>query len=268
MLNDRVYDTNVGKTGTSLDRIRKSFFGLFEEYAHENSPFKAGYLDRSFWMTTGFDVQYFNQAVVFDSSAEVLEELVGKLRELKVLHSVVLGGAGLIHAEILRKRGYVVQSAVPLMAYALDPSRDNYTARSGLEVKKVETEANLAIAEALAAEGFGMTAELAHDYMSPVFGNPKAHRYYLIDNGTPVSTSLFFQDGKFIGCFDVATPERFQRKGYGEELMKSMFAIHAAAGAELVVLQASTPGEVLYRRLGYQILEHAQNWAMLDKALW
>ena len=47
-----------------------------------------------------------------------------------------------------------------------------------------------------------------------------------------------------------------------------MFAIHAAAGAELVVLQASTPGEVLYRRLGYQILEHAQNWAMLDKALW
>jgi hypothetical protein len=268
MLNDRVYDTNVGKTGTSLDRIRKSFFGLFETYVNESSPFKAGSKERSFWMTTGFDIQYFNQAVLFDSNTEVLEELVGNLRDLKVLHSVLLGGSALIHAEILRKRGYVVQAAVPLMAYALDPAIDTHKVRSGLEIKKVETESDLAIAEALAAEGFGMTPELAHNYMSPVFGNPKVNRYYLVDDGIPVSTSLFIQNGKFIGCFDVATPERFQRKGYGEELMKGMFAIHAAAGAELVVLQATTAGEVLYRRLGYQVLEHTQNWAMLDKALW
>ena len=42
LLNDRVYDTIVGKEGVPLDRIRGLFHGSFKSFATPDSPFKGG----------------------------------------------------------------------------------------------------------------------------------------------------------------------------------------------------------------------------------
>ena len=157
-----------------------------------------------------------------------------------------------------------MRGATPLMAYALNPAIDKYVIRAGLEVRRVESEEDLEIAQQLLATGFGLSMEIVQAYTEALFGSPYSFRYVLFDSGVPVSTTHFVRTGTFIGCFDVATPTEHQRKNYGDELMRWAFATHAELGDELVVLQASLAGQPLYRKRGFQFLEHVQSWYMED----
>ena len=261
-LNDRVYDTNVGKSGVSLDRVRKLFHGTVKVLEKDGSPFRNGEEDNCHWFTTGFESSFFNQVSIYNGDPEIFEKALEKFYEQRLVHAVFLGGAGLAHAEALKAKGYVNKGAVPLMGYALDPEKEKHLLREGLEVKRVITQEDLTIIQKLAADGFEMPLELTERYTNGSLGIPDSFRYYLLDNGVPVSTSHFIRIGSFLGCWDVATPKEHQRKGYGDELMRWVFATHAAMGDDLVVLQASAAGQPLYRRLGYQFLEHIQSWHM------
>ena len=264
LLNERVYDTNIGKTGVSLDRVRKLFHGTVKVLEKDGSPFRSGEEDNCHWFTTGFEFPFFNQVSIYNGDPEVFEKALERFYEQGLVHAVFLGGGGLAHAEALKAKGYENKGAVPLMGYALDPQKDKHVLRDGLEVKRVLTEDDLAIIQQLASDGFEMSLELTERYTNGSLGIADSFRYYLLDNGVPVSTSHFIRIGTFLGCWDVATPKEHQRKGYGDELMRWVFATHAAMGDELVVLQASSAGQPLYRRLGYQFLEHIQGWHMED----
>ena len=264
LLNERVYDTNIGKTGVSLDRVRKLFHGTIKVLEKDGSPFRSGEEDNCHWFTSGFEFPFFNQVSIYNGDPEVFEKALERFYEQGLVHAVFLGGGGLAHAEALKAKGYENKGAVPLMGYALDPQKDKHVLRDGLEVKRVLTEDDLAIIQQLASDGFEMSLELTERYTNGSLGIADSFRYYLLDNGVPVSTSHFIRIGTFLGCWDVATPKEHQRKGYGDELMRWVFATHAAMGDELVVLQASSAGQPLYRRLGYQFLEHIQGWHMED----
>ncbi len=264
LLNDRVYDTNEGKTGTSLDRIRKIFHCSMEHLNSKGSVFEFGSGENFYWFTSGIDSAFFNQVTIYDRDDEVFEKAIKKFYDLNYVHAVFLGGAGLHHAQTLQARGYVMRGATPLMAYALNPAIDKYVIRAGLEVRRVESEEDLEIAQQLLATGFGLSMEIVQAYTEALFGSPYSFRYVLFDSGVPVSTTHFVRTGTFIGCFDVATPTEHQRKNYGDELMRWAFATHAELGDELVVLQASLAGQPLYRKRGFQFLEHVQSWYMED----
>ena len=267
LLNDRVYDTIVGKEGVPLDRIRGLFHGSFKSFATPDSPFKGGGENNCYWFTTGFESSFFNAAAIYNHDPLIFEEIIKVFYEKNLPHSISLAGAGLLHAETLKARGYVNKGAAPSMAYALDPKKDHHELRSGLEVRRVETEADLQIIVELLTIGFEMPAEYAQALSRGPFGNANSFRYCLFDNGVPVSTTLFVRTGNFIGCFDVLTPAEHQRKGYGDELMGWALAQHAELGDELVVLIATEAGQPLYRRRGFQFLEYIQSWVMEDTSL-
>ena len=264
LLNQRVYDTNEGKTGTSLDRIRKIFHSSMQHMNSEGSVFEFGSDENFYWFTSGFDEPFFNQVTIYERDPEVFERAIKKFYDLNTVHSVFLGGAGLHHAQTLQARGYVMRGATPLMAYALDPKVDQHSLRAGLEVRRVESKEDLEIAQLLLASGFGMSMDIVKAYSESLFGNSQSFRYILLDENVPVSTTHFVRTDKFLGCFDVTTPPEHQRKNYGDELMKWAFATHAGMGDELVVLQASLAGQPLYRKRGFQFLEFAQGWFMED----
>ena len=46
-----------------------------------------------------------------------------------------------------------------------------------------------------------------------------------------------------------------------------MLRVQYELGSKLVVLQASPAGEVLYRRMGFQIIEYVQQWDMNNQDL-
>lgn len=76
-------------------------------------------------------------------------------------------------------------------------------------------------------------------------------------NGTAVASASVLMTGRVAGLYAVATLPEFQRRGFGEAMVRH--AAHWAGQtrqAELLVLQSTREGEPLYRRLGFHTVTH------------
>jgi len=261
-LNDLVYKTITGKSGTSLDDLRTAFHRLFKKLEGTGSPARFKQLQNSFLFYSGYDLAFVNQAAIFDSSPELLEEALKEVATWNVKSSVVLAGPGLVHALTLKERGFIPGGASPLMAFAIDDSLNDFQLRPGLRAERTTSTHNYDLTVDLVSTTFGMEREITLGLVKPTVDDPETFRYILFDGDTPVSSSTFIAEDGIAGCFDVVTPTEHQRKGYGEELMKFMVKEQAQLGRKLIVLQASEAGEVLYRRMGFQVIEYFQSWIM------
>jgi len=175
-LNDRVYDTNVARTGTSLDRVRKLFHQSSKATLGEGSVFEVGSGEDFYWFTSGMEVPFFNQVSLYSQSVDVLADALKPLYDKNVVHAVFLGGAGLAHGEALKERGYVNKGATPLMAYALDTEVDRHQIRDGLSFVRVTTEADLRICSELLVSAFGISAETVWTYIAPTLSREDSYR--------------------------------------------------------------------------------------------
>lgn len=261
-LNDLVYKTTSGKSGTSLDLLRESFCGIFSKFDTKENSIDVKRLGKSVLFHSGFNLAYVNQAIILDSSPEILEEALQQVASWNICCSISLAGAGLEHAEALRLRGFTAGGAVPFMAFAIDDSFNSFDLRPGLRAERTSSKHNLEINIEMISRTFGMERETVAGLMMPTIDDAETFRYILFDGDVPVSTSLFIANDDVAGCFDVATPAEHQRKGYGEELMKFMVKEQANLSRKLIILQATSAGEVLYRRMGFQIIEYHQVWIM------
>ena len=261
-LNDLVYKTISGKTGTSLDDLRNAFNGLFLKLDGPDSPIEFKQIGNSFLFHSGYELAFVNQAIIFDSSPEILEAALQKVASWNITCSVSLAGPGLVHASTLKDRGFTPGGAVPVMALAIESSHQDFELRSGLRAERTTAQHNFDLNVDLIANTFGMDRDVTVGLVKPTIDDPETFRYILFDGDTPVSSSVFLAAGNLAGCFDVVTPAEHQRKGYGEELMKFMVKEQAEIGRKLIVLQATAAGEVLYRRMGFQVIEYLQIWLM------
>jgi len=72
-------------------------------------------------------------------------------------------------------------------------------------------------------------------------------------NGEPVSTAAIVMGGGAMGVYNVATLPAFQRRGYGEAVMRAALAdARARCGIEHVLLQSNPAGYQLYERMGFR----------------
>jgi len=77
--------------------------------------------------------------------------------------------------------------------------------------------------------------------------------YVAYAEGEPVSTAAIVIGGGAIGVYNVATMPAYQRRGYGEAVMR--YAIEDAQrryGIERSILQSTPAGYKLYERMGYR----------------
>jgi hypothetical protein len=126
------------------------------------------------------------------------------------------------------------------------------------EVAPAESDADFAAVLGTLAEGFGAPAALFEPFVAPgVRSLPGVRTYLVRDGGEVVSTALGYVLDGTIGVFNVATPPRFRRQGFGAAATAAAVRGGLAAGAELAWLQASPDGEPVYRRLGFrQVVVH------------
>lgn len=261
-LNELVYKSATGKSGTNLDGLRESFCEIFDKFAIGSPQITFERVANSYLFHTGLDFIFLNQAMVFDRDPEVLEKILVEVASWNIKCTVALAGPGLLQAETLRQRGFVSGGGSPLMAYAVDGSLKDFQLRQGLRAERTSLTNNFETNIDLLVKTFGMTEETVRELMSSTIEDSDTFRYILFDGDIAVSTSVFIGNGDLVGCFDVATPAEHQRKGYGEELMKYMIQEQGALGRNMIVLQATPAGEVLYRRMGFQVIEYFQTWIM------
>jgi len=72
-------------------------------------------------------------------------------------------------------------------------------------------------------------------------------------DGAPVSTTAVVTGADVIGVYNVATMPGFQRRGYGEAVMRhAMSDAQKASGEGRVILQSTAAGLKLYERMGFR----------------
>ncbi|MEO7372077.1 MAG: GNAT family N-acetyltransferase [Ilumatobacteraceae bacterium] len=135
---------------------------------------------------------------------------------------------------------------------ALREIHDRPAMPDGLTVEAARTTRALHQHQALLSEGFGMPMEIAERLIRPPILEEE-HAVVFIGHvdGQPVSCSLLATSAKTAGVYNVATPERFRGRGYGEALTWSAIEEGARRGCSHAALQASDAGYPLYRRMGF-----------------
>jgi ribosomal protein S18 acetylase RimI-like enzyme len=124
---------------------------------------------------------------------------------------------------------------------------------SELEIVRAATADGFAQALALAADGFGLPADLlAPLYMLEVTGLDGFEVYLGRVEGRDVTTAVSYVVDADVGIFNVATPSEYRGRGYAAAITDQAVREGFAAGADLAYLQSSAIGESVYRRLGFR----------------
>jgi GNAT superfamily N-acetyltransferase len=120
---------------------------------------------------------------------------------------------------------------------------------------------------ALAAEGFGMPEDIMTAVVGPAtLELPGILAYVAEVDGEPRSTALAITLGDHVGIFDVATPERYRRRGLGGAVTAVAVRDAFASGARRAFLQTSPLGQSTYERLGFTVIESWMRWASVPAA--
>jgi GNAT superfamily N-acetyltransferase len=101
-------------------------------------------------------------------------------------------------------------------------------------------------------DGFGIPQDFVDRMMRPaILDEPDISVFVGRVDGEPVSCSLLTISGSTAGVYNVATPERFRGRGFGEAMTWAVLAEGARRGCTHGVLQASDAGYPIYRRMGF-----------------
>jgi len=79
----------------------------------------------------------------------------------------------------------------------------------------------------------------------------------------PVATGVGIRSGEFVGIFNMGTPEKHRRQGFGAAVASRIVLDGFAHGAAGAVLQASPLGRGIYERLGFSRMELWTVWLPL-----
>jgi ribosomal protein S18 acetylase RimI-like enzyme len=144
------------------------------------------------------------------------------------------------------------------MAVALDrPLSDAAPAPADLAIERVATPAQLAdFAAVNAANWSPPDTNVLRFYAaaaSSLLSRESPFRYFVGRvSGEPVATLELTLGGGVGGIYNVATLERFRRRGYASTLVRRALEEARAAGLHAAVLQASSDGVGVYRRQGFR----------------
>jgi ribosomal protein S18 acetylase RimI-like enzyme len=190
-----------------------------------------------------------------DAAAPALAAALDEVAELGLPYGVQLrrGRTPAFEREAARL-GLLAEE--PMRGMVAEP--DELAARDvrDLEIVRVETGDGLAQALAVAAEGFGIPADvLAPMYLLEVASVDGLAYYLGRSGGRDVSTAVGYTVADTVGIFSVATPPEHRGRGYGAALTVEAARQGFDAGASLAWLQASSMGYPLYRDLGFREVE-------------
>lgn len=214
-------------------------------------------------MVTGAPMPVLNGVWVAstDASVDVVADLLDQVAATGLPHC--LQGrpnvADRLHDQAAA-RGMKPEKSIPLMV--LEDPRGLATNGAGAALSIRELEPSEASVHArLAAAGFEAPAEPFLQLMTPsVLAAPGTRCYLGEVDGESVTTGFGLTLGSFVGIFNIATPPRHRRCGYGAAVTARAVADGVAAGADWAWLQSSPAGYQVYERLGFRTTEDWQCW--------
>lgn len=197
-----------------------------------------------------------------DANPEIVAALLGEVAATGLPYCLqVRPGCDPLMAELALSRGMIGTADIPLMALE-DPSALDVAESGDLVIRTVPAEhADLHVS--VAAAGFEAPERLFSQLMTPgVVGARGASCYLGEAGGAPVTTGFAVTLRDFVGIFNVATPPRYRRRGYGAAITARAVCDAFSSGARWAWLQSSPAGYRVYEKLGFRTVEPWQCWTM------
>lgn len=155
--------------------------------------------------------------------------------------------------QLLGRLGYQPDELVPAMGYPLD---EGPGPAPRLPLERLTTQEELI---PLNAEAFAPRSKiLFHPWHRRSFS--ELHLLGLREDGRLLSCGLSFDLGDTAGIYLVATSHAARGRGLASEVMRGLLADAQARGCVAAVLQATSLGHGVYRRLGFRDLGAWTNW--------
>ena len=156
----------------------------------------------------------------------------------------------------LQERGWFIDDA-PGMALDLLTLNERVAQVDGLSIERVSDDATLrqwirtmVIGSEMPESALDLVLDLAAKH--PFTPMPEVQFYLGSLNGEPVATSLLFLHGGVAGIYNVATLPTARGHGYGSAITAAPLLAARALGYRIGILQSSTMGLNVYRRMGFQ----------------
>ncbi len=158
-------------------------------------------------------------------------------------------------AQHLVARGLTFEEGGMGMAADLSRLPDDAPAPPGLAVQPVEDQALLQQWAHVAAAGFGLPAGAGGSLFDLLAGlglELPIRSYLALLNGRPVGTSQLFLSAGVAGIYNVTCLPEARRQGVGAAVTLAPLLEARRRGYRASILQASSLGQGVYRRLGFQ----------------
>ncbi len=154
----------------------------------------------------------------------------------------------------LEQHGFRLQDTTPGMAAQLERLPPELAMPPRLEIVRVSNPLHLQEWVAVAAQGYGEPPQprLAVHTALGFEEDAPLQRYMARRDGQPVAMSEVFLAAGVAGIYEVLTVPQARRQGIGAAITYTPLLAARARGYRVGVLQASSMGEPVYRRLGFE----------------
>jgi N-acetylglutamate synthase len=196
------------------------------------------------------------------AKAEDVDRLLDVAADQGLPHSLLLRpGCSPELVELVKARGFVEDESIPLMAMERDVESIREAANHpDITIRQLDPE-EAGLHALIGAEGFEAPREAFERLVSPAALRLSGFRAYVgLADGEAVTTAVGSTTGKYVGIFDVATPDRHRGRGYGRAVTARAALDGFESGAAYAYLQSSPMGFKVYERLGFRTLETWSVW--------
>lgn len=156
--------------------------------------------------------------------------------------------------EILHTRGFQSILTCPLMVWTVE--------KTDFPKYEVRLADDMVVFNEILAIGSELSEELKNQFAALLAGID-CENYIVYDEGKPVGVGTLFPRGRFGGVFNEAVLPEFQRRGYGEAVMRHIMNRAHELGLDHLILLSSPDAVKLYTKLGFQTITEIEIYARL-----
>jgi len=215
------------------------------------------------WLVTNMPDHFMNLVVCTELPSEGVDELVenalNHFKSLNIKRVTWLTEEGLPALEIkkcLERHGMMFSESFSTdMAADLMTIREEIALPANLKIVPVEGEESLRKWIHIASIGFRVPSEFEdtwYEFFAEAACASPFRTYLGLLDGNPVATSQLFTSAGVAGIYNVTCLPEARRQGVGTAVVLVPLLAAREMGYRVAILQASSMGYTVYRRLGFQ----------------